>query len=134
MILPSPINFNIESGVSTDPIKLEIHSNPVQLVISAGLTVKVAKSDYLDFKISFSAGITEATFSAEMDGTWANPLGISPKVTISNVEVSVDIIYEQFFTTGVPRYLAMPSLAFCSSRVFSQRFLGRWQPWAGQYY
>ena len=107
VIIPDPIQFTFEPGVRTEPITIEIRTNPVELVVSAGLSVEVPSSGWLTFSLIFCAGLKDATIAAEMTGTWNNPMGISSEVSISNVGIQVYIIYGVFFETGTPRHIPL---------------------------
>ncbi|KAI5988743.1 hypothetical protein EDD15DRAFT_2462463 [Pisolithus albus] len=104
ILLPTPFVIHLGRGITTDPIALRIQTNPVELMIHAGIKVPVAKSpEPLDFQASLSLQDEVVTVSADMYGWWVDPFGISEKVKIGpHINLGLDIDLPLFFATGLP--------------------------------
>ncbi|ESK84263.1 chromosome segregation atpases-like protein, partial [Moniliophthora roreri MCA 2997] len=96
--------IHLGSGVTTDPIELQINLKPVRLMIDAGLKIPVPRSpNPLDFRLALSIEDEEVYASGQMIGNWNNPFGISPRVSIGpNLALEIGIILPQFVVTGIP--------------------------------
>lgn len=107
VLLPTPTVLHLGNKINTTPIKLAVQTKPLNLILSAGLTVPVANSaEPLVFTFSLNTNLLEASATGQMTGWWVNPLGLSPNVKIGpHVALSLSIIFTQFVTTGTPRYV-----------------------------
>ncbi|KZT52898.1 hypothetical protein CALCODRAFT_458663 [Calocera cornea HHB12733] len=103
---PSSTIVHLGKGISTDPFTLQIQTagGAPGLMLYAGVKIPTAQSDTpLDFKLALSIDPVGARASAELDGWWVDPFGISKNVKIGPlVALSIEIIFEQFLTTGIP--------------------------------
>lgn len=102
--LPASSSLDLGNGIRTTPISLTLRTNPVELAVSAGLTVPVTDSTPLDFSFVLAANVTDARASAEMKGWWVKPFGIENLKIGPTVLLSIEIIYTQFLSTGTPRF------------------------------
>lgn len=104
VLLATDTIIHLGHGITTDPIELDIQTNPIDLRISTGVTVPVAGSkDPLDFKASLSVMEETVTLEGEMSGLWKNPFGISPSVTIGPLlALQLEINLLVFPETGLP--------------------------------
>lgn len=104
VLLATDTIIHLGHGITTDPIELDIQTNPIDLRISTGVTVPVAGSkDPLDFKASLSVMEETVTLEGEMSGLWKNPFGISPSVTIGPLlALQLQINMLVFPETGLP--------------------------------
>lgn len=102
--LPAESTIDLGNGITTTPIALAIRTSPVELAVMAGVTVPVKDSASLDFSFVLAANVTGASASAQMDGWWIEPFGVSNLKIGPDVTLSIEIIYAQFVSTGTPRY------------------------------
>lgn len=104
IFLPTPFMIHLGRGITTDPIALRIQTDPVELMIHAGIKVPVAKSpEPLDFEASLSLQDEVVTLSADMYGCWVDPFGISELVEVGpHIGLGLDIDLPLFFITGLP--------------------------------
>jgi hypothetical protein len=101
--LPASTTLDFGSGIRSTPISLEIQTQPLQLAVSAGVTIPVKDSPPLDFSFVLEAGIAKATALAHTQGWWVEPFGVDNLKIGPTVTLSIEIIYEQFLATGTPR-------------------------------
>ena len=122
ILLPTPFIIHLGRGITTDPIALRIQTDPVELMIHAGIKVPVAKSpEPLDFQASLSLQDEVVTLSADMYGWWVDPFGISEKVKVGpHIDLGLDIDLPLFFVTGLPsgfRYVGGLAIGTAEAQV-----------------
>lgn len=101
--LPTEASLDLGNGIKTTPISLAIRTNPVELAVTAGVTVPVKDSTPLDFNFVLAANLVDARASAEMKGWWVKPFGVDNLKIGPVITLSIEIVYAQFLTTGTPR-------------------------------
>lgn len=101
--LPEETTLQLGNNIRTTPILLAIRTKPVELAVIAGLKVPIQDSTPLDFSFVLAANATGASASAEMKGWWVKPFGLDHAKVGPTVMLSIEIIYSQFLTTGIPR-------------------------------
>ncbi|KAG8818384.1 hypothetical protein FRC19_010679 [Serendipita sp. 401] len=109
ILLPSPISIHIGRGITTDPIIAQLQTNPVGLLIEAGIKVPVAGSSApLDFNASLTVDSDHVAIAAEMDGLWVDPFGIGQDVAVGpRVALKVEINLPLFCATGTPTTIGL---------------------------
>jgi hypothetical protein len=104
IILPTPVNVDLGRGITTDPFTLQVRTAPPEIKLIAGVKIPVPKQKApLHFSLILDFNAIEGGATGQLAGSWNNPFGISPKITIGpNVALSFKIIFAQFITTGTP--------------------------------
>jgi hypothetical protein len=104
ILLPTPVNVNLGRGITTDPFTLQIRTEPPAIRLIAGVKIPVPNEPApLHFSMFLDFNALGGAATGQLSGSWNNPFGISPKLTIGpNVALSIQIIFEEFLSTGIP--------------------------------
>ncbi|MDN3203400.1 hypothetical protein [Algoriphagus sediminis] len=96
--------LHLGKSVTTDPLKIQINITPEPaLVLEFGLDVDIPNQNTpLHFAMSLTVDELEAKGAVQMDNYWKNPFGVNGLKIGPHVALQLDIIYEQFVSTGIP--------------------------------
>ncbi len=101
--------LHLGDSVTTDPMKIQINLTPEPaLVLVFGMDVDVPNQNTpLHFAMSLAVGLLEAKGAVQMDNYWKNPFGVNGIKIGPHVALQLDIMYEQFVSTGIPSGFAV---------------------------
>lgn len=96
-----PFKGKIAKKLQSGSLDLTITGRP-SFIIGGNMTVTPSDKDApLEFTAQGEITPLELKLSGSMAGMWNNPLGIK-KLSIGDLGLEVDIIYEQFIASGIP--------------------------------